>query len=325
MFNIWVTNRCNLRCDYCYEKAMTTSNQDIQYSAEDLIAFIDRYNIREDVDVNFHGGEPLVRADLVQVFTKAISNAFENCVFSITTNGTIISDDIVQLFYQYFCEISISIDGPKEIHDRHRKDANGRGSFDRVMHTIDILNENGLDNLRFRMTFTPENVRQLSDSVITLYDLGIKGVVPIPDCFSADWTPDLIDVYVEQVKRLKRFQRERKDDEIVIPGSGKKIKGFCRGGFGSYNIDCDGRVYPCTYTVGNRKYCIGDLYTGIDTEKLEELKAMYEAPIPACGDCAAKRYCDSFRCRFINECINGNPFKPVGTICAFLNADLLRL
>lgn len=304
---------------------MTLPLQDVQYSVKELISFISRYNVRKEVNVNFHGGEPLVRADLVQSFVKEIDNAFEDCVFTITTNGTIIDEKIAQLFYQHFSEISISIDGPKEIHDRHRCDKNGRGSFDRVMHTIDYLNKRGIDNLRYRMTFSPENVNQLAESIIVLYNSGIKGVVAVPDFFSPDWSSDLIDVYVEQIEELKRFKNEQNDEEIEIPGTRKVAHGLCHGGYGSYNIDCDGRVYPCTYTVGNRKYCIGDIYTGIDTKKLDVLKEMYNRPIPACGDCAAKRYCDAYRCRFVNECITGNPFTPASSICAFLNADLLRI
>ena len=325
MFNIWVTNRCNLRCDYCYEKNMNTSCKDITYDVKELISFIEKYNIREEVKVNFHGGEPLVRADLVKAFTEAIQEKFEDSVFTITTNGTIVNEEILQLLYKYFSEITISIDGPKKVHDRHRHDVHGQGSFDKVMHTIDELRKKEIDDLRFRMTFTPENVGCLADSIMTLYDLGIKGVVAIPDSFSPDWNEALLDVYVEQVKRLRAFKEEKKDEDIEIPGEGRRPKGACRGGFGTYNINSDGRIYPCTYTVGNEKYCIGDLASGLDQERLNELQKMYTDPIPKCGDCAARKYCDSYRCRFVNECINGDPFAPVGAICAFLNADLLRL
>ena len=325
LFNIWVTHRCNLDCDYCYEKVMTHSNTDIEYGVNDLLSFISQYNIREEVNVNYHGGEPLVCPNLVQTFTEAIQETFESCVFTITTNGTIINDKIAQLFFQYFSEISISIDGPKEIHDCHRCDAQGHGSFNRVINTINVLKNKGITDLRYRMTFTPENVRNLSKSIIALYDIGIKGVVAVPDYFSPEWNSSLLDIYVEEVNQIKKFKQERKDNEILIPGTGRNIKGLCRGGFGSYNIDCDGRIYPCTFTVGNEKYCIGDICSGIDKIKLESISEMNKKPISACEDCLAKMYCDSYRCRFVNECITGNPLAPAGAICAFLNADLLKL
>lgn len=298
---------------------------DISYNLDDLLLFIKKYNIREELKINFHGGEPLLNPKIIKDIIEKTQKNFDNPIFTTTTNGTISSEEVISLLHEYFSEISISIDGDKEIHDKYRTFKNGKGSFDIVLETINQYQKKGIDNIRFRMTFNSETVKHLSSSVIALYHCGIKETVAVPDYFDGNWTSNHIEIYTNEIKKIQNFKERINDDEFLPPIPTKNtfnIKGPCRGGYGSYNIDCNGKVYPCTYVVGNEKYCIGTVKDGIDEKKLKDLVEIYDKKIDACNGCLAIYYCDAYRCRFINELISGDLFYPSAIICNFLNANL---
>ncbi len=159
---------CNLRCDYCYylEKADTLPTyadwdsdgrgNSVPQCGKNVMSdatlelFIRQYigtQTQREVLFTWHGGEPLTMP--ISFYRKAIDlqrkhangHLTDNC---IQTNGTLIDEEWCKFFKENNWLVGVSIDGTREMHDRYRRNANGQGSFDKVMHGIELLNRYGV-------------------------------------------------------------------------------------------------------------------------------------------------------------------------------------
>jgi len=323
MFNVFVTNRCNLSCKYCYEGKEKLQNSFTSKKIDLLIKFMEKYNVRGDsVPVNFHGGEPLLEIECIEEISKRVKEKYKCSGLSVTTNGTIMSEKIARVLIEYGMEITVSIDGRKETHDRYRKYHDGRGSHDIVMKNIKFLQEMGATNLRYRLTFDSETVKDLAENVKYLAENNIKNVVPSPDYFDTKWNDEAIEIFKENILKLRKYKERNQDKLLYIPytdGNEIRLKGPCRGGIGSYHINANGDVYPCSIVVGDPKYKIGSLKGGIDNKKIEQLKCIYERKVDDCIGCNYSPYCIGSRCKFINEKIGRALYKAVPVVCELEN------
>lgn len=322
MFNIWVTNRCNLNCAYCYEKKKSDIEFNMDLNA--LYKFIEKYNVQEDVVINFHGGEPLLNFPAIKEISYVIKDKYPTAELSFTTNGTIINNDILDFMYEMQCEVSISIDGDKNTHDRYRINKVGEGSHRLVMNTISRMKSRGITNIRYRMTFNSHTVDRLFDNINWLFVNRINNIVASPDYFDADWDEKSLENYENTLYRLKNYYNNIESGQLYISlldNNLVKYKGRCNVGSGSYNIAVDGSVYPCTYTVGNLKYKIGNIMEGIDKKRVRSLQEICYQEINECDRCDYKMHCNAYRCRFVNEIIVGDINKVAPIICNFDNIN----
>lgn len=323
MFNVFVTNRCNLACKYCYEGQNKLQESFNKEKIDLLIKFIEKYNVRGDsLPVNFHGGEPLLEIDSIEEISRRVKEKYVSAGLSVTTNGTIMSERIAKVLIDTGMEITISIDGRKESHDRYRKYDDGTGSHEVVMKNINFLQKMGATNLRYRLTFDSKTVKDLAENIRFLSENNIKNVIPAPDYFDFGWDDESIQVFKENILELRKIKEMNQDDSLYIPytdGYEIKPKGLCRGGFGSYHISANGDIYPCSFVVGNLKYKIGTLRDGISSKKTEELKCIYETKVVECSECNYSQYCIGSRCKFLNERIGGNLHHAVPVICELEN------
>ncbi len=163
-----LTNKCNLKCGYCFVKNDVKDNnkdmsREVLSKALNLVVSLNR---EKDIEIHFFGGEPLLKFDLIRetvsyINELIIKGELNKVYYAITTNGTLITPEISKFFKENDFEVSVSIDGWKEINDLYRKDKNGNGTFDRVKHSIDILQK---DQNRIGLLLTPyfHNVDQIS-------------------------------------------------------------------------------------------------------------------------------------------------------------------
>lgn len=320
MFNIWVTDKCNLKCAYCYEKKKI--REDYNIDVETLYEFIEKYNMREDVVINFHGGEPLLNFEAIKEISYTIKKKYPTAELSLTTNGTIINDEILDFLYDMQCEVSISIDGNAYAHDKYRIDKNGKGSHHLVMNTIMRIKRAGITNIRYRMTFNSHTVNELYDNIVWLYSHGVDNLVAVPDYFDMEWNEDSLNIYESTLYKLKQYMDEVETKQYYLSLLDKRkvnYKGYCNGGIGSYNIAVNGDVYPCTYTVGNSKYKIGNIKGGIDNKMVDNLKELCHQDISECIGCTYKSRCSAYRCRYVNEIIIDDICKVAPILCNFEN------
>jgi uncharacterized protein len=145
-----VTQQCNLRCGYCaysgiYDNNRTHSNKRMSFDTakKAIDFFLERNSALADITIGFYGGEPLLEFELIKQCVEYAKSQVEGkrISFNITTNGTLLSSDIVDYLADNEFKLSVSLDGSKDEHDVNRRFANGQGSFDTVINNIKEIRE----------------------------------------------------------------------------------------------------------------------------------------------------------------------------------------
>lgn len=324
----WVTNDCNLNCTYCYEgqfKEKKYMSLDVAMHAVNL--FLEYYNQINDSEliIRFHGGEPLLNCKAILYIQNMVSkNLKGELSYGITTNGCTQTEDAFNVL-KSMDEINISIDGCKEINDLYRKDRNGKGTYDRVIKTVNWLKQNVDPSVvNIRMTYNSITVNTLAESILHFADIGCKSILPAPDLFDSGWNSDKINILEEQLNKVKNTIAA-KNLEINISGLDRndfKLRGLCSGGTKSFHINSCGNIYPCTYVVNEKDFCIGNIYAGIDYDKIAKLEKMYTTPNSCCEGCTYYRYCIATRCKLVNWKLTRSLFTPCGAFCAIEKCKL---
>lgn len=320
-FAIWVTTNCNMACTYCYE-GMNKDNFNISDSLlEQTLLFIEKYMNsypKEEIIVDFHGGEPLLQFERIKYAVNRLKEKFKERVkFGITTNGTIISEEIVKFLTDNFhYSLSISIDGNALTHDLNRRLKNGEGSYRIVIKNAKRFLEKRED-IRIRMTVNSRTVGSLSSNVYNLINEGFKFIVPSIDYFDTDWDNEKMLVLQEQITDL----REKIKNNLchvkvgLIEDYKSKSIGICTGGKNSYHINSNGVIYPCAFVVGKQNYVIGNVISGLDNDKIEFFEKINKLSNTQCMGCSNESACISSRCKFLNKVITNDYYTPAVTVC----------
>lgn len=144
-----VTQQCNLRCEYCAYSGMydnrvhSNKRMDFKLAKKAIDFFINHSRESKSITLGFYGGEPLLEYSLIKQCIEYIENQVEGkeIHYAITTNGTLLNDEIGDYFVKHNVSLAISLDGSKKEHDLHRRFRNGTGSFDVIMRNIKRIKE----------------------------------------------------------------------------------------------------------------------------------------------------------------------------------------
>ncbi len=310
-----VAHTCNLNCSYCfasqgkYHGDRALMSFEVGKRAMDFL--IENSGTRRNLEVDFFGGEPLMNFDVVkQIVAYARSIEKEkgkNFRFTLTTNGMLIDDDVIDFCNKEMSNVVLSLDGRKEIHDRLRVDYKGNGSYDVIVPKFKKLVEaRGDKGYYMRGTFTHANP-DFTNDVFHMADLGftelsMEPVVAKPDDPAA-LTPEDIEIVKEQYEILAKdmLRREQEGRPITFyhymldlkegPCIYKRISG-CGSGTEYMAVTPWGDLYPCHQFVGEEEYKLGNIYDGVTNEKVrEEFRSCNAYARPDCKDCWAKLYC----------------------------------
>ncbi len=318
-YNIWLTRKCNLRCKYCYEGEKTSHADFPENYIDDLIGFIQKNSRNERViNVNFHGGEPLLRFETMKKICGSLSRIEQKVFYSMTTSGLLLNQEILDFIVQNQFELSVSVDGTEFAQDLNRIDINGNGSYKDVILQLKKVLVSGIEP-RIRMTVCSSTIPYLYEGVEILKNLGCGNIVAAPDFCDLSWTEENIGKLKEQLYKIEEKMQDTSCEYTFFENKKKKKKGICKGGTAESCIDVDGCVYPCTFAVGNPQFCIGNIKNGIRNEKIESLMEINQRKNPACRGCTYEDYCVSTRCKLMNQMVTGNCLTPSPTICALEN------
>lgn len=207
-FNIWVTEKCNLCCTYCYEgeKRCIDMNDEV---LEKTVLFIHENMEQSKTNIiNFHGGEPLLAIDNIIKIIK-LCNKIGRFNYSLTTNGTVVNNFVLDELKKNHIYVSLSIDGTKEIHNFNRKKHNGSGTYNTAVECLKALQDRDI-NVRVRMTITSEIVSVIYDSVMSIIELNAETIVAMIDLYDDRWTDLLLDVLKEQLIMIHIEMKKRK-------------------------------------------------------------------------------------------------------------------
>ena len=310
-----VAHTCNLTCEYCFasqgkyqgERALMS----FEVGKQALDFLIAHSGSRRNLEVDFFGGEPLMNWDVVKRLVaygreqeKIHNKKFR---FTLTTNGMLIDDDVIEFANKEMHNVVLSLDGRKEVHDSLRKTASGKGSYDIIVPKFQKLVESrGGKGYYVRGTFTHNNVEFTKD-LLHMADLGFTELSMEPVVCGPDEPYALTEadkpILFEQYELLAKEMIRRKKagngftfyhymiDLKAGPCVYKRISG-CGSGTEYLAVTPWGELYPCHQFVGDPKYSMGDVWQGVTNTALrDEFKQCKAYARPGCRDCWARMYC----------------------------------
>ena len=310
-----IAHTCNLTCEYCFasqgkyhgERALMT----FEVGKRALDFLIENSGTRHNLEVDFFGGEPLMAFETIKQLVayareqEKIHN--KNFRFTLTTNGMLITDEVIEFANKEMSNVVLSLDGRKHIHDSTRKTITGQGSYDIILPKFKKLVEARQGkNYYMRGTFTHQNTDFVKD-ILHMVDLGftelsMEPVVCDPSEPYALTEQDL-PILKQQYELLAKEMIARNNNgnpftfyHYMIdlehgPCIYKRISG-CGSGTEYMAVTPWGDLYPCHQFVGDEKYKLGDIYNGVsNTAVRDEFKMCNAYAREGCKNCWAKLYC----------------------------------
>ncbi len=310
-----IAHTCNLNCEYCfasqgkYHGERAVMSFEVGKRALDFL--VENSGTRRNLEVDFFGGEPLMNFEVVKQlveYARSIEKEKnKNFRFTLTTNGLLIDDDVIEFANREMSNVVLSLDGRKEIHDKYRVDYAGKGSWDRIVPKFQqLVKARGGKNYYMRGTFTHANPDFLEDIKVML-DLGFNELSMEPVvCAKGDkseLTEEDLPVVLDQYEKLASLMLEKEKEgkpftfyHYMIDLSGgpciyKRISG-CGSGTEYMAVTPWGDLYPCHQFVGDEKYLLGNIFEGVKNTAVQD--EFLECNVYArkeCADCWAKLYC----------------------------------
>ena len=312
-----VAHTCNLDCDYCFasqgkyhgERALMSF--EVGKRAIDFL--LENSGSRHNLEVDFFGGEPLMNFEVVKrIVAYARSREEESGKrfrFTLTTNGMLVDDDVIEFSNREMDNVVMSLDGRKEVNDRFRKTAGGAGSYDIIVPKFQkFAAARGEREYYIRGTFTHFNPDFMKDIDVMLslgFDrLSMEPVVASPDSPCA-LTEEDKPVVMKQYELLaeRMIERNRAGAPFVFyhymldlehgPCIYKRISG-CGSGTEYLAVTPTGELYPCHQFVGEKGFEMGNVFDGISEEGrkiIADFKRCNAYSKPECEDCWARLYC----------------------------------
>ena len=310
-----VAHTCNLDCEYCfasqgkYHGERALMSYEVGKCALDFL--VENSGDRHNLEVDFFGGEPLMNWQVVKdlvAYARSIEQQHDKCFrFTLTTNGMLVDDDVIEFSNSEMDNVVMSLDGRKEINDHFRKTAGGVGSFDIIVPKfVRFAKARGEKDYYIRGTFTHNNPDFMKDIEVML-DLGfdrlsMEPVVCPPDSPYA-LTEEDKKIVCRQYELLaeKMIERRRAGTPFVFyhymldlehgPCIYKRLSG-CGSGTEYMAVTPTGELYPCHQFVGDKDYLMGDVFNGVtNTAVRDKFKRCNVYSKPECADCWARLYC----------------------------------
>ncbi|MFH0879325.1 MAG: radical SAM protein [Lentisphaerota bacterium] len=298
-----LTNRCNLACSYCY-----SSHTDEDMTLDTAIQAITQCAEGANCGIIFFGGEPLLRQDLIwEVIRWCEQNRPNKFHYKVTTNGTLLDAAFLDKATRWNLHIALSHDGVQAAHDRCRTFREGGGTFDTLLPRLEMLLERRPYS-PIMMTVNPETVDQFTESVEWLQSKGAQYLICSLN-YAGNWTDASLRKLKQEYLKLEKWHRtnyveERKMyfspfDKRVATRVFNDRGTSCRLGKRQISIGPDGRLYPCVQFVGHDGYAIGDVETGMNEKRREEIFSINEQDKPACEGCGLAGRCHN-KCGCLN-------------------------
>lgn len=335
-----VAQDCNLRCRYCYAEGgsygKTVRLLDPATARKAVRVLVEDSRDQEKVTLILFGGEPLLNMEAVQAAVEEVETLTQGSgkqVFvSLTTNGTLLTPEIVALIRRHRIAVSVSMDGPADLHDANRTGPKGEGSYARIVPQLPALLGAGSAAVAARVTLVPEQwarVEEVFDHLIGLgfHEVGIApaspitaGLLPDPDQeehlfqgFSA-----LARRFVEAAARGKALPFSNIIDLLARLHVGQTKSVSCGAGFGYLAVDAEGSFYVCHRLTGDDAFCVGTLDAGADAGKIRSALDMVTAGLDElCESCWARTLC-SGGCHYENHLRGKHLGLPPGSSCSFI-------
>ncbi|NMA93618.1 MAG: thioether cross-link-forming SCIFF peptide maturase [Clostridiales bacterium] len=310
-----IAHTCNLNCSYCFASQGNYKGKRELMSFETgkraLDFLIENSGSRRNLEVDFFGGEPLMNFEVMKqlvAYARSIEDEHgKNFRFTLTTNGILIDDGVIDFANREMSNVVLSLDGRREVHDRFRIDMKGRGSWDRIVPKFQKMVEARADKEYYmRGTFTHLNTDFVKD-IETMLELGFTelSLEPVvcdkddPLALSEEDKAIVLQQYEELAELMIKRRREGRPftfyhymiDLDEGPCIYKRISG-CGAGTEYMAVTPSGDLFPCHQFVGEENFKLGDIWQGVVNTALQnEFATCNVYARPECADCWAKFYC----------------------------------
>jgi uncharacterized protein len=310
-----VAQKCNLGCTYCYaqqgEFGAPAKNMDFAQAERAVDLLINGAEPGARLNLSFLGGEPLVNRPVLQAATlRAIELAKQrdlSITFSITTNGTLLTEADADFFERHGFAVTISLDGLRAAHDSLRPYKGGRGSFDNVMRNVaPLLSRQRQMQVSARVTVTPKNLelRKTLDAFVAagFHSVGFSPMLSAPSGNGEMQADDLEIMLGEMIDCGREFERrslagERYPFANMLNAMREIQRGThrpypCGAGAGYLGVSADGELSACHRFVGDEEGAMGSLVDGIDlTRQARWLAERHVHRQEPCRSCWARYLC----------------------------------
>ena len=310
-----VSQDCNMRCKYCFastgDYGQGRKLMSVETGKKALDFLIEKSEDRKFLEVDFLGGEPMMNYEAVKEIVKygrerekETGKVFR---FTITTNGIIMNDEQLEFINKEMKNVVLSIDGRKEVHDRMRPTANGKGTYDLIADNFKrFAAVRGDKEYYVRGTYTKYNL-DFSEDIMHLYEMGfdqisVEPVMADPKEPYAITEGDLTKIFKEYEILAHKISEILNSGKFINffhfmidldqgPCAIKRLRG-CGSGNEYIAISPEGDIYPCHQFVGIEKFNMGNIHKGtFDLDIKDEFAKAHVYSKPECRKCWAKFYC----------------------------------
>jgi uncharacterized protein len=310
-----VAERCNLGCTYCYAEGGSfggpARNMPWAVAEASVRRLFSEVGPGERINLSFLGGEPLINRGLIRRATELAGGmATERKIpigFSITTNGTLLTDDDAEFFERYGFAVTVSLDGVGAIHDQLRPTKGGRGSYERVIANVrPLLARQRRMQVSARVTVTPANLglRATLDRFIELgfHSVGFSPMLSAPSGRGEMQVPDLDVLLDEMIACGREFERRTIAGEAypfanIVTALHEIHRGThrpypCGAGAGYFGVSASGGLFACHRFVEDDAASMGNVEQGVDRSRQRRWLAerMVDRQEP-CRSCWARYLC----------------------------------
>ena len=307
-----LTNACNLTCTYCFTET-TKNHRTMTFEvAEKAIQAMIKQNKSNEYSIYFFGGEPLMQKKLVKQITmyayeEIVTKKKGKVTFLLNTNATLIDDEIIQLFRKYDFKVTVSLDGPMPQHNKNRVYASGKGSFEKVVESINALKKNRV-RTDIKATFSPD-----TEDLVSVFSFFESLQLPYFYSFtiSADYKMNTEETYFEEEqfiaaeKELRKvmdffFSKMMRGETIYYSGLNQKLailkyklirSHSCEAGRKSLTVDEQGNYYACQNMIPYKQTIIGNVNWGVSETQKHLYRSEDVDDLNECNYCTIRNLC----------------------------------
>jgi uncharacterized protein len=304
---IFITDKCNLQCRYCYVSRTHTKTISIENAKKAVDFLLINSGKYKEVSMNLFGGEPLLELDLLEKLIEYAVNRAKKfgkeIHINLSTNGLLLEERALDLIEKYNIFLFLSFDGDKESHDLNRVFASGQGSFSSLLLKSEEILEKLYPNVITRITVTPETVSNFSRNIQFLINLGFKRIA-YSFAWEQNWNNERISLFKKEFEKVGEIWKKHIIDEdfLWLQPLGDYIKKiedpnvivhlFAHPCFDErFAVTVDGEIFPCHRFAEFRLYKLGNVRDGnidmnIYNKYLDEKDKLFSKPTGS-GTCPA--------------------------------------
>ena len=330
---LFVSQDCNLRCRYCltlHDGNIVKKKMSKETARKAVDLLFREAGDRRDLSIGFFGGEPLLNVEAIKAAVDYAGQKAEETgktiTYTITTNGTLINDEMAAFFKKHKITVALSVDGSREIHDANRVFSNGQGSFAQVLKGIETLKAH--DNFIGAVAVVHDRRYRFKDVVLPIIESGVANVkittaigkdggIPIVDG-DPDWYGGVYEELVQHL--LKRELLFADPPPISFPQTFKALESkksprtACSGSYGQVMVGPDGRIFPCENFIGRDAFCMGHVASGLDKSLQDSFRFQRASNNEECRECWARNVCGGW-CPYYSWINHGHLAQPVKSMC----------